>query len=132
MSEENLSTAREIFEQWERGNWSAGADLMHPEVVVSWEEPAQMVRCDGAEEIRRNLAAFLEQWRSYRVRAEEVSAIGEDGVLVQAHQSGVGEASGALVENRVFVIWRFSGDKVVQIHWRFDRADALRAAGLAD
>ena len=118
---------------WARGNWHSGSELLTDDAVVSWQEPpADLVVGRGPDDIARKLRLFLEQWQEFRVEPRAVTPVGDDAVLVLAHQFHVGKVSGAPSERDTWIVWRFDGDRVAQIRWNWDRATAFDNAGLPD
>lgn len=131
-SPDRTAVVRDVMARWARGDWRAGSELLTEDAIVSWQEPpADLVVCRGPAETAERLASFLAQWREFRVELRELEPLGDDAVLVKAHQFNVGKASGVLTDRPTWVAWRFDGARVTQIRWNWDRDEALAAAGLA-
>jgi ketosteroid isomerase-like protein len=137
MSERNVETVRAVYEQWSEGDFRPSAELFDPHVVLvlSGEfgpDAPDAGAYHGAEAIGAYTRDFLlRPWAQLTMEAEEIVATG-DSVLVGVHQSGVGRTSGVPTEMRYFTLWSFRGSRVIRIESFRERADALKAAGLAE
>jgi ketosteroid isomerase-like protein len=80
-----------------------------------------------AREVRRR---WLEDWTDYRQEIEEVVAEGDD-VVTTLHAIGRGRESGIEVEIRIYMHWKLRDGLITYMYEYGDRAEALRAAGLA-
>lgn len=129
MSEAHIESLREIWAEFARGNFAVGRELLADDVVFTWEVPEGDTVCHGPAEVARKLGDFLGQWTNFRSVAQAVEQLDDERVLVVAHQYGRGRSSGVAVEDEVFIVWTFAGDKVVRVEWRFDRERALAASG---
>jgi len=96
-----------------------------------WEEPpGGDVVCHGRRQMAERFGEFLATWSEFRIEAEEFIQLDDDHVLVVARQHGKGARGGVATEARVYIVWKFAGEKVVGTYCFFDRAKALRLAGL--
>ena len=115
------------------GDWEGLAESFAPDCRMTpldnWPEPGPFV---GRAE---NLAQFQ------RLRADtagrsriEVVEMDERGDWVVTHYRWVmeGAASGAVVEASFTGAGRYEGGRVVEQHFRFNKGDALAAAGLSE
>jgi ketosteroid isomerase-like protein len=98
------------------------AELMHPE---GWPEPGPTV---GRPAIERQFRRLREGWSDYVVTFEEHEGRG-DWVVARVRLLGRGSESGADVEVELSAATRFEGDLIVAVHYCWDHADALEAAG---
>jgi ketosteroid isomerase-like protein len=131
MSGHRADAVRKVLARWQQGNWRAGAELLAPDAVVSWQEPpSDLVECRGPAEVSQRLASFLDQWREFWIEPSEITELDDDSVLAVAKQVNIGKSSGARVERTTYIVWTFHGDRVTQIRWNWDRREALEAAGL--
>jgi ketosteroid isomerase-like protein len=133
MSEENVETvlhfadnAREapdavwdIFD--EDVEWDLGA-LAIPDFPPTSHGP------DGVREFFRRWVSMFEDW-AYEV--EEVRDA-PDAVALRIHQWGRGRESGAAVDQRFWQVWIMRDGKAVRVTHKFEKADALEAAGLSE
>lgn len=127
---DRIATLRPIYEQWARGEFAAGAQLLAPDLVHTGFVPEGRVTTHGVEEFGRWVREFLSQWEGYRVLADEFMQVDDDTVLVSGRQYATGRHSGVEVEESVFNVWVFRGEQVVGLHVDPDRERALEAAGL--
>jgi ketosteroid isomerase-like protein len=134
VSEKNIELVRQIYGEWERGNINAGVELFDPEIVFETFMPDSDagVVANGPAEVEGFMREFLEQWRDYRLIAEELTAAGEDIVLVSGRQAARGKVSGVEVEQPMFSVWIFRANRVIALRFTPFRAEALEAAGLSE
>jgi ketosteroid isomerase-like protein len=104
--------------------------LTHPE--IEWmpfeDNHTPSYGLDGAMRIRNG---WLDAWDEHRVDIEEMLDGGGDDVVAPVHVSGRGRGSGVEVEVRLYLHLRVRDGKVVYLYEHEDRADALKAIGLA-
>jgi ketosteroid isomerase-like protein len=70
-----------------------------------------------------------ETWDDYTQEVAEITAVGEDDVLVVLRISARGGGSGVPVAQELAVVWTFDGDRAVEARSFTSRAEALDAAG---
>jgi len=132
MSQENVEALRAVYEEWAKGNLSAGGDLYDREILfippAVWPEAGTYRGPQGAREF---LLGWSKAWTNLTVAAEEFIEA-ENSVIVAARQRGVGTESGASTESRYFMVWTFRGRVVIRIEAFLDRAEALEAVGLSE
>ena len=132
MPSDRIAALREVFSEWEQGNFRATIGLLAPDVVSMWgEPPGDDVVCHGPEQVAERFGEFLANWSEFRAKAEEFIELDEDHVLVVARQSGTGKASGATIDARAHILFKFAGEQVVGTYWFFEREKVLRLAGLS-
>jgi ketosteroid isomerase-like protein len=85
----------------------------------------------GREGVERFAADTSEYWEEFQNTAEEFRDLG-DRVLVLGRLTGRGKRSGAPIDQPYAGILDFRGDRICRYRAYFDRADALRAAGLSE
>jgi hypothetical protein len=132
MSQLRIERLRATLGEWERGNFAAGADILSPDVVLSSFIPDGMVVSHGWEEVGEQLREVFSQWASYRIEVERLIAMDDSNVLMEGRQYGVGKRSGIKISDALYVVFRFTGDRVTEMYWHPDRAEALKAAGLPE
>ena len=133
MSEQNVARLRPVLAEWERGDFTAGTDIISPDVVLSaFNAPERTVVCHGWEEIRRYLREFLTTWRSYRIEVDRLTPLDDLAVLLEGRQRGVGKGSGVETVDSLYIVFQFDRDQIVAMHWHVDRDGALEAAGLSE
>ena len=142
MSKENVDIVRQVFADWERGNFSR--ELLHPEVRIRWlasispatwhSSPSasgeQQVETVGLEDATKFLREFLSSFEGVTQSAEKIVDAG-DTVVAIATWRGRGKRSGALTEWRYGGVWKVRDAKVVSVISYPNPADALKAGGLA-
>jgi ketosteroid isomerase-like protein len=132
VSEDRVEILREIYDEWGRGNLSAGADLYDADILFIPREgmpDADTRRYLGVEGIRQFMRAWLSAWNDFTVTAEEFIPAG-DSVVASICQRGVGKESGAPGELRYSQVWSFRGPSVIRLQQYVERAEALAAVGL--
>jgi ketosteroid isomerase-like protein len=116
---------RAVYDEWERGNFRAGADRLAPDFEFStgpdFPDPARGVA--AGEGVRDYWRGFLSSWAHLRIEALEMTPVG-DRVLILVRQTGTGRASGVETSLDYFHVWRF-GDAGAR------RLDVLLGAGEA-
>ena len=141
MSKESVDIVRQVFAEWERGNFSGA--LLHPEVRIRWlasitpatwhSSPSageQQVETVGLEDATKFLRDFLSAFEGVTLSAEKIVDAG-DKVVAIATWRGRGKISGALTEWRHGGVWEVRDAKVASLISYPDPADAIRAAGLS-
>jgi ketosteroid isomerase-like protein len=132
MSEENVTTVREAFEAFLRGDQEKTAELVDPEIefhgTVGGLQEGQVAH--GQSQIDKQFEEVdLEAWEERRLEAEEYIDAG-DNVVVLLHEYRRGRGSGVELEAKTAVVVAVSGGRVVRIQGYMDRHAALEAAGL--
>jgi ketosteroid isomerase-like protein len=119
-----LDWLRGVYDEWERGNFAAGADRLDADfrftATDDFPEPAHDLDVDGVREFWRR---FLGQWASVRIQADEIVPAG-DRALVRVTQTGVGRTSGAETEMRYHFVWRFRDGRVQCLNIFMDEGEA--------
>ena len=127
MSLDHVEVVRALTEEWATGHFAAGAKELDSEVhfIVRPDFPSS-TSCVGPAEVASYMRGFLEEWSDYSIRAEELRAYG-DTVLAAIVQRGTGRSSGALTEQRSFMLFTFRGRRIIRIESILREADALQA-----
>ncbi len=131
MSEGNVEAVRRVFEEWEKGNLSAGTGLYDPDIVLVPLERVgsrRYIGLDGVSEFTRD---WLSAVTDLTLTADELIEAG-DSVVVAVRQRGIGKGSGAPGEIRYFQVWSFRGGLVIRFQAFHHREDALEAVGLSE
>jgi ketosteroid isomerase-like protein len=132
VSEKNVETVRGIYERWGQGDFSAGVELYDPQVVLVLRPgfPESGAKY-GLEALRHYMREdFLRDFAGAKISGTEFIEA-ENSVVVHVDQRATGPRSGAPVRMRYFQVWTFRGESVIRIESIMERADALRAVGLA-
>jgi ketosteroid isomerase-like protein len=134
MSQENVETVREIYEDMNRRNWGAVLAAMDEDVVLVVHESvgpdAGVFR--GRDAASRWFAEwFLAFAKDYRFDLDDVRSIG-DRVFIAARHHGHGRSSGADVEQVNAQLLSLHNGKVVEMELYGSPTEALKAVGLEE
>ena len=136
MSEENKQTTRRVLEElFEKGNFEATDELIHPEFVNHEAPPTNE---QGRQGLIETVSWLRELWGPMHFEIEDQIAEGDKVVArVVMHGKHVGEFLGKAPTGKEFAtkqihIWRLEGGKAIE-HWsvRDDLGQALQL-GLFD
>ena len=130
MPEDRIEVVRTIWVEWSRGNMNAAVELFDPEIrfVSFMPDASEQVVARGPGGVEEFMREFLRHWRDYRLIADEITELGDDGVLVSGRQAATGRQSGVAVEDTMHSAWIFRGDRVVCLTFDRDRDAAIAAA----
>lgn len=127
-----VATLEKLFAAWSEGDWSQGADLFHEDLsFVTFNPDSDEVRAHGTAGMAVWLQEFLVHWADFRATAGG-SRSTRDVIVVDVRQSGRGRTSGARTEMPICAVFRFDGERVVELLWLRDRERAYAAAGLGE
>ena len=124
--ERNVELARRGFDAYSRGDLDAVLELMSPGVRVY--APPDFINAGlfhGHEGWLQWIGQWNEAWESFDIRVDDVEAVGERFVVVQAHQVGRGRGSGISVEQDVVYLYELDDDLCVYLAIYPDRERAL-------
>ena len=122
---------RPVYDEWARGNFRAGGDVIHPDIeFVPLELLPETAPVYGTRAVSAYMLRLFELFRDYHAKAKRFEAAGER-VLVHVHQGGTSRSSGLEVTLDYFMVWTFRDGLAVRMESIADEADARRAAGLA-
>jgi ketosteroid isomerase-like protein len=132
MSQENVELVLEYLRLAEADEVEGVAALMHPEItstaVSGWPEQGPFVGRDAVfAETKR-----LTDWGESRFTDIEVVADEGDWVLLAFHWHVRGAGSGMETHFDVVVAVRVKEGRVIEWHSRWNRDEALEAAGLSE
>ena len=129
MAQQNVETVRRAVEDVETF-WA----LLDDHVVWDLRE-AQSVDLDGVyvgrEAVIEASRHYWGTWDDYRVQAEEIIEAGST-VVVLGREIGRGKGSGVPIERELAQLWTFHRGKLIRWDVLFDKATALKAAGLSE
>lgn len=131
MSAEDVDILRAIYERWGRGDfWTP--EVFDPDVEVVWSADIPGVGTyHGLAGLTEGMLDFLEAWESVGWTADELIDVG-DRVVVLATARGRGKGSGVEAETKFAHVWTMRAGKATKIAAYTDRAEALKAVGLAE
>jgi ketosteroid isomerase-like protein len=130
MSRENVEIVRQVYADWERGDFRE-PDCFDPGISVVWADPmfARQAESGGLQELSRSMAEFLDAWDDATATAEQLLDAG-DKVVVSCVWRARGKTSGVTVESPQGSVWTLRDGKVIRMENYPDPSAALEAAGL--
>jgi len=129
MASANLNLVRSILAPWAHGDFSS-VDWADPEiewVVVDGPEPGRWTGLAGLAEGWRDI---LGAWDEYRTGVDEYRELDDERVLVLAHASARGKASGVGIGHSRANLFRIRDGKVTRIVTYYESEHALADLGL--
>jgi ketosteroid isomerase-like protein len=133
MSEENVEILRRMYEDWARGDLSA--DCFASEVEYSRigaETPDMEGRWFGLDQLRTAMLEYIGSFSDLRIEAQRIIDLDENRVLVLSRQTATGKQSGVPIDHEFADLYTLRDGKVTCFHSYWNRAEALRAAGLSE
>ena len=133
MSQSEVELVRKLYEHWERGDYAGLAEFFDPDVEFAriGAEFADLAgEWRGTAEMWAAVVDYVRVWEDLRQQPERFIDLG-DRVLVLDRQIGRGRGSGVVVEHEVAFLFTVRDGKVVRLAGYWNRAEAMRAAGLA-
>jgi ketosteroid isomerase-like protein len=133
MSQEDLEIVRAGFDAFNRGDYESWIAVFDEDVDFhDLAETPDTGMFRGHAGIRVWLAKLQEAWgEAFRFEPQAI-AEGDGVFVVDTRAVGVGVESGIPIEMTVHIVLRFRDRKIVWGGSFIDRADALKAAGLAE
>jgi ketosteroid isomerase-like protein len=130
MSQQNVATAKRIYDARNRGDVDAVIEECDPD--VQWRPhlailSGQPIR--GRDEVREYLTSLQEDWESFRHEPERFMDVG-DKVVVFLHAHARGRGSGVDVDVPVAHVLSFEQGRCSEFVSYYDRDEALKSAGL--
>jgi ketosteroid isomerase-like protein len=127
-----IETIRRGYEAFNRGDFDAAAQHLHPE--VEWGRLSEVeTPIEGKDAVRANMDPNV--WSEQRVVINGMEAIGES-LLLDTVFYAKGSSSGIELDARSFHVWKIKGGKGFRLQVFVEREDAMRAAredeGLAE
>ena len=127
-SQENVELARRGYAAFTANDPAGVLGFLDPDIEVhDFPEMPDSTVYHGPEGYLALVGNTLAEFDDFRLEAEEFIPLGDEHVLVLAHQVGRGKGSGAEVEARVVHLWRIRNDRAVELHL-FGTEDEARAA----
>jgi uncharacterized protein len=132
MSQQNIEHVLAAYALFNAGEREPSLEHWHEngEYVASSDDPDSDVH-RGIEAVRRQFASWVEAYPDLRVEPLEVKD-GRDEVFLWVRFTGHGALSGLPIEMELAHVCTVRDGKTVRIVEYNDRAQALRAAGLAE
>jgi ketosteroid isomerase-like protein len=132
MSQEIEDFIRSAYDRFNAGERVPRADMWHADGVYvnSSDDPDPGIH-RGLDAIRQQFERWVETYPDLRVEPLEV-LVNADRVFVWGQWSGHAAGSGAAIEMKMAQVWTVDGGKFRRGEEYFDRAEALKAAGLQE
>jgi ketosteroid isomerase-like protein len=131
MSQENVEDVHRLIDAWNRSDVDAILALFDPhcEIVFPPEvpEPGPFY---GHAELRQWAEGFLAAWETHHSEVVEIVDAGES-VIAVLHQVGRGIGSGIEMDETDAHVFTIREAKIIRWQNFNDRAEALKAVGLA-
>lgn len=102
-----------------------GSGLVAQDATIRFVAPSAENTRQGPEGFRDGWADWLEAWESYLIQYDDIIER-EDRVVALVRLRGVTKHGGVEMEQAAAAVFRFAGDRVVEIEFNLDRDDALR------
>ena len=132
MSQDNVEIVRGLYEHWARGDY-AFADLYDADVEFARSGAkggGVNGRWRGLEDVWAGFVEYVNAFADLRTESERIIDLGDDRVFVFSRQIASGRHSGVPIEHELGDLITLSDGKVVSFHSYWDRAEAIKAAGL--
>ncbi len=130
MSRENVEVIRRAYEAFNRGDFDAAMEIVHPE--VEFARPGGQSSLRGADALR----AWMEPDAFEKQVIEPLDfTVKRNKVLVHQHGWQRGAGSGIEIDGRAWVVWTLNDEGLVTRIEAFldhQEAEALKAAGLSE
>ena len=133
MSQENVETARRLFDSFnrrDRSAWLADTDSEHEAIPPKeWPENAPIRGAEACWDF------YVENTKAFEEGYFEVPALidaGPEMVVANHRREMRGKASGASIIYDFWIVGTYRDGKQLRAEWFSTRAEALEAAGLSE
>jgi ketosteroid isomerase-like protein len=131
MSQDDVSLIRETCAAWSRGDLDTTLGFIDPR--ARWEPSGKFIGSGqtyhGHQGVQEFWALFREPWKDISLEPVDFTRLGEKRLLTRTRFRGTGQASGAVTETELFVVWTVEGGRLTRYQSFASRDEALRAAG---
>ena len=129
MSQENVESIRRGLEAWRSGDTETLERLKDEFLAPDFEiEPLYFDGTyRGREQLWQLWSDLDEFWDEYGLEIEDLVDLGEHVLAVRR-----GRGSGVPVDQRMWILWRFSGKRAVHAKSFASKAEALEADGVRE
>ena len=128
MRQETLDLIREGIEAFNRRDVDGMLAPLRSDVQL---EPLRAVLegsvYEGHQGLREWVADMAEDWEDFEVRVDDLYAVGEDHVLVEAHVHARARGSGVVMDAAGAWLCDVQDEKVARVRFYSDRESALEA-----
>jgi ketosteroid isomerase-like protein len=130
MSQENVEIVRQCCEAFDRGDYAAALDGLHPQIEYELTHfpDGQVYR--GHEGVREAFRIWMGTWEDYRQERGDLIDCGTDEVIVPTREYGRGKGSGVALSRATYGLWTLRDGKAVRIRFYSTLAEAKEAAGI--
>ncbi len=132
MSRENVEIVRRSLTAFSAGGIEGAAEFAHPDIVFE-EPPSQpgSKTARGFDDARTTLSAFDDAWDEHRFDVLEIRDLGGDRVLTFTIEHLRGR-DGIAFSQPCATIYTLDEGKIIRLRPFWDRAEALKAAGVSE
>ncbi len=111
---------------YNRGDIGAVLEFFSPEIEV-YAPPTLMNAgvFHGHDGFMEWIAHWNEAWESFKIHIERVEAVGDDFVVMEAHQVGRGRGSGVSVEQDIVYVYEVDDGRCVHFSAQPGRDEAM-------
>jgi ketosteroid isomerase-like protein len=131
MSSENAEVVLAALRRFETDDMTGFRALLDPDVgataTTGWPEHGPWI---GADELVTQLERIRAEWSEHRIAQVEVLAEKRDWVVIEYSWETEGAASGIDTMFDVVGAFRVRNGLIAEAHFRWNRAEALKAAGV--
>jgi len=132
MSQENVATAREFIEAYNRRDFDAEVESFDPEIEWVLPERQSSDSCRGPDEVKRFWEGIDETFDELKLVPQEFIDAG-DRVATRLRHYGRGKLSGAEIDEEMYhQVATFRAGRIVRMEYFGEWSEALEAAGLAE
>jgi ketosteroid isomerase-like protein len=133
MSRENVEAVLPAFHLLEANDFEQWAALWHPEARATaptgWPEPGPFV---GRDAIVRQFERITADWQEHHFEDIELVADSGDWVVFTYRWHARGRTSGINTRFDLAVASRVQDGRTIEAHFRWNRDEALEAAGVSE
>jgi ketosteroid isomerase-like protein len=133
VAQDDVEVLKELYAHWQRGDFHT-SKFFDPDVVyarIGADTPGDQGEWRGLTEVAAALADWRAPWEDLHNDAERFIDLA-DRVLVLDRLTARGARSAAIVDHGVAQLFTLRGGRIVRWEAYWDRAEALRAAGVQE
>jgi ketosteroid isomerase-like protein len=133
MSQENVEITLESFQRFRPSGLDEWARMLHPDAEITapngWPEQGPFI---GREAVLRQFKRMVADWSEVRFEDIELAAESGDWVVMTWRWITRGATSGITAEFDLAGAFRIEDGLIIEGHFRWNRDEALGAAGLTE